>query len=354
MRIVRVIAKLEPGGAQLGAAILTRELRARGIETAVLAGEATADGVALFERHGVAPQVWGRGAGLQYRPDPRFARWLEPRLAGADVVHGQMFGAWWAAARAAAPGVPLVASEHNAVRWPGAPRQPEMREALRRIDLVLAHGPATLALFRRLGVPDARLDRGISPIPVYGGPPAPRLPQPRICFAGRLHEEKGPDLLIEALALRPAPPATLILGEGPLEADLRRLVRRHGLQRAVRFCGWRARPGRWIKGASALVVPSRHEAWSQAAVLGMFMGVPVIGTGVEGLPDTLSGGRGVIAAPDDPAALAEAIGDVLTGSRMPDLEAARRYAAGFAPERVAEHYHRLYAQLAREPLAHAA
>lgn len=66
--------------------------------------------------------MWGEGSGLQYDCSEGFARWLAPRLTDGDPVHAHMFGGWWAAARAAPAGVPLVASEHNAVRWPGPPR----------------------------------------------------------------------------------------------------------------------------------------------------------------------------------------------------------------------------------------
>ena len=44
------------------------------------------------------------------------------------------------------------------------------------------------------------------------------------------------------------------------------------------------------------VVPSREEAWSQSAVLGLGLGVPVVGTHVDGLVDTLSQSRGVTVA----------------------------------------------------------
>src|SRR5436305_14389640 len=36
----------------------------------------------------------GEGGNLQWVPEPRFAAWLAPRLAAADLVHAHMFGAW--------------------------------------------------------------------------------------------------------------------------------------------------------------------------------------------------------------------------------------------------------------------
>jgi len=61
------------------------------------------------------------------------------------------------------------------------------------------------------------------------------------------------------------------------------------------------------------VVPSREESWSQSAVLALGRGVPVVGTAVDGLARTLGQGRGVLVAPEDSRALAEALSRVLGG-----------------------------------------
>src|SRR3954453_594316 len=339
MRLTRVIAKLERGGAQLGVLRVTGPLRRLGISTRVIAGYATREGRRQFAAAGLHAEVWPDGAAaLQYAPRLEFAEWLQPRLGDADVVHAHMFGGWWAAAHAVAPGTPLVASEHNALRWPSEPPAAELRSALLRVDLMFAHGPSTRALFADLGVGPDRLRSGASAIEGIDARPRRGLPSPRIVFAGRLHEEKGPDLLIEALALLPDPPPTLILGTGPFERPLRRLARDRRVDRRVRFCGWRPDAPRYIAGSSVCVVPSRHDAWSQSAVIAMGLGVPVVATAVEGLPATIGSSRGVLVAPEDPQALAEAIDGVLRSEMLVDREDARLYAERFLPDRVARAY----------------
>jgi glycosyltransferase involved in cell wall biosynthesis len=106
--------------------------------------------------------------------------------------------------------------------------------------------------------------------------------------------------------------------------------------------GWQDRVGPWLDSADLLVVPSRFEAWSQAAVIAMARGVPVVATNVEGLPTTLADGRGVLVPPEDPDALARAIGEALSGRRVPDLAAARRYAARHSAEAIADYYLAIY------------
>jgi glycosyltransferase involved in cell wall biosynthesis len=343
MLIARVIARVEPGGAQIGVLRLTSALRAHGIRSRVLAGEATLHGARLFRQAGIELEVWGREAEMQYACSEGFAAWLSPRLAAADLVHAHMFGGWWAASLAAGPGQPLAASEHNELRWPLTPCHQEMRRALRRVDAFFAHGPATRADALAHGFPRSRLRRGRSPIEPPAAKSRSGLPRPRLVFAGRLHPEKGPDLLLEALALMPDPPPTFLLGGGPFAAALRRRAAELGLDSVVRFVGWRPAVGPWLRGASACVVPSRHEAWSQTAVTAMAHGVPVVGTEVEGLPMTLAERRGLIVPPGDPEALAGAIGGLLAGRASVDLAGAHRYAARFSLERVAAYYARAYA-----------
>jgi len=145
MRIVRILGTLEPGGAQLSALRLSAALRRHGMATTLLAGDATAPGLELAARYGLPADAYRMRdrqmlPSLQWTPSPGFARWLGPRVGRADLVHAHMVGAWWAAARAVPPGVPLVASEHNEMCWPGRDHTPQARAAARRVGLFFAHG----------------------------------------------------------------------------------------------------------------------------------------------------------------------------------------------------------------------
>ncbi|MFL5883680.1 MAG: glycosyltransferase [Thermoleophilaceae bacterium] len=351
MRLTTVIAKLEPGGAQLGALRKLLALREHGIESHVIAAEATAPGIGLFTTHGIGIEVWGRCSGMQYACRSDFADWLRPRLARAEIVHAHMFGAWWAAARAVPAAVPLVGSEHNAFQWPGRPRRTEMHEAVRRIDLFYSHSPAARREVLAAGLDRARIRHGLSPVPFAGRfvPLGAETASRRVVFAGRLHRDKGPDVLVEALGLMERPPPAFILGAGPEEDALRRRVAELGLAERVTFPGWQDDPAAWLAGAAACVVPSRHDARPQSALLAMGMRVPVIASAVEGVPLVVARGRGVAVPPDDPAALAEAIDAVLERRVLPDLDASQAYAMAHSPERVARIYAADYAELVERP-----
>jgi len=255
-----------------------------------------------------------------------------------------MMGAWWAAARAVPPRVPLVASEHNQMSWPDGDHTPQAREAARRVDMFFAHGPMVRAWAAGIGLDDGRLRRGRSSVEGLPAGPLPGLPSPRLTFAGRFREDKAPDVLVEALALVAAPPPAYLVGDGPQRGALIRLVRARGLEAVVHLPGWSYEPARYIAGSSVHVVPSREESWSQSAVLGLGLGVPVVGTAVDGLARTLGGGRGVLVPAEDPGALAGALSRVLGGDR-PDPAPGRVYARQFTPRAAAAVYAAAYRQL---------
>jgi glycosyltransferase involved in cell wall biosynthesis len=354
MWLARVIGVLEPGGAQLGVLRLCRALRPHGIATRLIVGDATPGGLDLARAHGFHVECFSDARGLQWEPCEAFADWLVSRLDQAHLIHAHMFGAWWAAARAAPPATPLVASEHNALAWPRESHDIDAARAARRLSRFFAHGPATRAWAARIGIEPGRIEAGESPVVGMRAAPEGVLPRPRITFAGRLAAEKGADVLLDALARLADPPPTFIIGDGEQRPMLEQRAADLGLADVVRFSGWQARPERFIAGASLHVVPSRADAWSQSAALAMGLGVPVIGAAVEGMPDMLAAGRGTLVRPEDPPSLARAIAFTLAGRMATDLAGARRWAQRFTPERIAARYAATYRALTEGQLPAAA
>jgi glycosyltransferase involved in cell wall biosynthesis len=346
VQVVRAIGVLEPGGPQLSALRLSRALRGHGIETSIVAGDASAEGLDLARAHGFEVEHFSEVRNLQWEPCEAFAEWLAERVTGADLVHGHMFGAWWAAARAAPAAMPVVASEHNAVCWPRTAHDDDAAVVARRLGCFFGHGTESRAWAARVGVPGDRILVGESAVDGLDARPQADLPAPRITYAGRLAPDKGPDVLVEAIGMLADPPPTYLLGDGEMRAALEHQVASLGLQDVVRFSGWQAHPERFVAGATVHVVPSRREAWSQSAVLAMGLGTPVVASAVEGLPETLASGRGMLVPAEEPRALAAAIGAVLVALGESDLESARAYAQRFTAERVAARYASVYRSLA--------
>lgn len=351
MHVVRVLAKLERGGAQLAVLRLSRELERRhGVTTSLLVGDATPEGMALAQAHGVHTVAYRLRdsihpvRNLQWYRSGRFAAWLADRITGADLAHAHMVGAWWATAQVIG-GTPLVASEHNEVNW-SARHVRSLRPAAARVDRFFAMGPAARAFVIAAGARPDTVTQARSPVAGLNALPRNDLATPRLTFAGRFCPDKGADVLIEALALTDMSRLTVyVLGDGPMRGHLMDAVQRHGLADRIVLPGWVDEPWTFIAGSDLHVVPSREEAWSQSAVLALGLGVPVVGTAVDGLTDTLSRGRGVTVPANDPRALSHAIGDILTGRRTTDTAAARTFARQFTPARVADFHFAQYETL---------
>ena len=124
---------------------------------------------------------------------------------------------------------------------------------------------------------------------------------PHLLAVGRLANEKGFDLLLEAFAVvrRQFPNATLaIAGIGPSDAALKSLRDFLRLRESVRFLGQIASPAEYFKGASLFVLSSRHEGMPNALLEAAAAGLPLVALPASGgLVDLLRGQPGVWIAP---------------------------------------------------------
>lgn len=138
----------------------------------------------------------------------------------------------------------------------------------------------------------------------------------------RLAPQKALPVMFEALRLTRTQPFLALLGEGPLEAELRDLSLQMGLQGRIRFLGFRDDVADYVAAADVFCLSSSWEGVPLAVQEAMLLGTPVVSTAVGGMNEIVSdrhSGRLVTAG--DAAALAAAIDEICTS---PDL------AAGFA------------------------
>ena len=176
--------------------------------------------------------------------------------------------------------------------------------------------PAGVAIPSRAAVERARRDGRVA----LGAGPADVW----LVVVARLTAEKGVDVLLRALAADVGVRGLLVVGDGPERGRLEALAAR--TRTAVRFCGYRADPWPFIAAADVLVQPSRSEGLPFALLDGMAHGLPVVATGVGGMPAAVDG-CGLVVPPDDPAALGDAlrrlVSDRLACRRLGDAGRAR-------------------------------
>ncbi|GAA2866626.1 glycosyl transferase [Actinoplanes cyaneus] len=244
-----------------------------------------------------------------------------------DVVHAHYWTSGLAAVTAAKQlNIPVVQSFHEigAIQpsTAGPSRTGYERALGRAVDRVVAQSQDELLGLVRIGVPRAQLT--VVPAGVDSerftpeGPAAPRDPErPRILSVGKLVEHKGYGDVIQAMRYVPGaevvvvggPPADQLSGD-PGAKSLRALAEKFQVADRFRLVG--AVPHRdmpsWYRSADLLVAAPWQEQFEQSALEAMACGVPVIGTAVGGLTETVVDGlTGDLVPARDPRALGGAV-----------------------------------------------
>ncbi|MDY0087572.1 MAG: glycosyltransferase [Coriobacteriia bacterium] len=152
--------------------------------------------------------------------------------------------------------------------------------------------------------------------------------------------------LLEALARVKDKRVVLVLvGTGPLEAEVRGQVGSLGLADRVRFAGYRRDIPAVLATSDALALVSQREGLARSVLEAMAAGKPVIGTDTRGIADAVGPDGGWIVAKNDVAALAAAIEGAAAdpaGAHARGAAARERARSEFALERIVAEYDSLY------------
>lgn len=164
---------------------------------------------------------------------------------------------------------------------------------------------------------------------------------PRIVAVGRLTEQKGFDVLLDAFAAIGQAAAGWrleIFGEGPQREALEAQIARLGIAGQVRLMGNSSAPGGWVENADLFVLSSRYEGFPNVLGEAMAAGLPVISTHCDFGPAEMieHGESGLLVAPEDPVALAKALRQCIEDRALRERlgKQAQRAIAGFSPVQV--------------------
>ncbi|WP_327687248.1 glycosyltransferase family 4 protein [Streptomyces sp. NBC_00467] len=299
-------------------------------------------------------------------------------LDGADLVHHVSYGSLVGGSALRRLGPPLVfgpvgggqTAPRSHRRWLGPAYFPEVlrellwvrclslrpacRATLRDAALVLTTNRDTARRSRRLGRADPRmvLSDGVPAEllrePSQKGTPRPERP-PTVLWVGRLTAIKAPGLALRAFALLVAriPGARLVvLGDGPLRADLERLSARLGVAGSVCFRGrlpWKEALDAY-DGADVLLFTSLRDSFGVQNLEAWARGLPVVHLDHQGVGDFSAPGCAAPVPLGNPADLPQRLAHALAGVFAD--EEARHRAAEAGPRWARQHTWPAKAELA--------
>ncbi len=370
IRVLHIITRLDVGGSTENTVLCATRMAAKGFASSLISGPTQDPPAGLRECLAAAGVPWlivpqlRRPVSLladcralwelrclikQLQPDivhthtskAGFLGRLAARRLGVGHIlhtpHGHVFGGYFSSQQTRL----YVILERLAARWTD-----------RIITLTNTEAEQHLAL--RIGRPGqfvsipsgVELDGVMSAFPVrlIGGGPV-------VGAVGRLTPVKGHQHLLQAApeVLRRHPAACfLLVGGGELRSALEAQARALGLGDRVVFAGHRDDVPSLIAAMDVFTLPSLNEGMGRVLVMAMALGKPIVASSVGGVPELIGRGEaGILVPPSDPAALAEAICQLLENpARARALgEAGRRRAPRYSADAMIAALAKLYQEV---------
>ena len=253
-----------------------------------------------------------------------FARWCRTQRIAA--VHAcDLYANIFALPAAALARVPLRIGSRRGIVSPTGEEGLLRLQALayRCAHRIIANSAAAAAAVAQDGIPLDRISVIPNGIDLRAFPRAThRHPRRIITTVANLRGGKGHDVLLQAAAevLRAHPDALFqLVGDGPLRGELEHAAEELGIAQAVRFLGHRDDIVSILRQSDLFAFPSLMEAFPNALMEAMAVGLPVVATNVGGIPELVEDGRnGVLVPPGAAPAFAAAITDLLGNAARAD------------------------------------
>ena len=328
LRVAAVLDTAQVSGPGRQLAALAVRLRAAGVELRVFTfhrrGRARSPYLDYLENADVRFTVIPDDAPLDVRLIPRLRRALSQWMPDIVQTHGYKPTALAFALRCSGARWPWIAFVHGATaenrkvelyNWLG-------ERLLGAADRVVVMSREQQASLSRLGDKVCVLHNAAIPLPddtrdgdttawMLEDRSGEEVRKPLVGVVGRLSPEKGVDLFLRAcreLARRRVDFCAVVAGDGPEREHLEELRDALGLGGQARFIGSVTAVQALYARLDLLVIPSRSEGLPNVLLEALRADVPVVATRVGAIPEVLEATRaGVLVAPGDPRALADAI-----------------------------------------------
>jgi glycosyltransferase involved in cell wall biosynthesis len=278
----------------------------------------------------------------------RLLRSLHAEVVHTHLVHADVYGGVAARLR----GAHLGSTKHNDDPFRTGPFRFVERGLAQLADRIVTITDSLRRFtVQEVGIPAAKVETihyGLDEPPTaWGENPPDQVPAgARILLSvSRLVPQKGIDVALRALASLPGDTVLVVLGEGPERGRLESLARQLGVDGRVFLPGRVPDVAAWLERAAVYVHPARWEGFGLAVLEAMLSGLPVVATNVSSLPElVVDGETGLLVEPNEPAALALAIGRALEQPQL-GIAGARCARAEFSVATMADKTAALYRKL---------
>jgi glycosyltransferase involved in cell wall biosynthesis len=230
-----------------------------------------------------------------------------------DVQHSMVpVAVRWAVSRQ----LPVVYTEYGAP----SPSLPGVWSGLEPViggaDGVIGRAAASIEGLRRYCGLDGELrtwvvENAVAAAPAGEPAGSPHGPGCTVAMLGRLSPEKGPEVLLRAVAdlVAEGLPVRLVFGgDGPQRGELSSMAVELGVEPSVDFIGVYDDPGSILRRCHIVAHPTYNDGRSVSVLEAMAWGRPVVASNVGGIPEIIVDREsGLLVPPGDPSALGDAL-----------------------------------------------
>jgi 1,2-diacylglycerol 3-alpha-glucosyltransferase len=288
-----------------------------------------------------------------------------------DIIHTQMFFGVGLEAVFASRVLrkPLIGTQHTAVKefLKYSPVKSSLTDKLilnyvnwfyERGDLTTAPSQSVFNEMESIGFKPRRAQVISNPIDINTFRPLAKkaalkkkfgLGNKTFIYAGRLSDDKHPEILVKVLAMikKTIPDAMLAFaGKGAAEESLKKLARDLGVTDSVKFLGFVDKPTlcEIYNACEVFGIASTSDTQSLVMMQAMAAGIPVVGVNARALPEYINANNGLVVEPSDEHAFAEKVIYLLKNPKVAEKlgEGGRTYAEQFGEAAIAEKWEAIY------------
>lgn len=345
IRVLLMIWSLEVGGAERVVSLLGKHLDAERFDVRVACLNHRGALADELEKQGIPVHALQKRGALDFGFLLRLIRLI--RREQIDLLHTHLWGAnLWGRLAACWTHREVIVTEHSTDTWKKSWHFAIDRFLAPCSRFFIAVSSAVADYYQKRGIP-----KGMCRV-IANGIDTQSFPAPErsalfdelgwddshcvFVAIGRFVSAKNQKVFVDALAqvIQKQPQVRgLLLGQGPLEAELRSQIDRLGLQEKVAMPGVRTDIPQILNGVRAVVFTSEREGLPMVLLEAMAAGVPVVSTPVGGVGEVLTDGEnGWIIPEDDAQATAECL------ERLAADAETCRLAGQRAQERIRKHH----------------